>query len=212
MSAARRGKQQQGQPRGYPADPQAERWTLAHILLEQDEHGGPIYRAIAGMLEPGDYDTEEYADLFAAMQRLHAKGAPVNSIPALTDELGTMGESRRSAQVRVIEISQFLDAPAPTLPAATYNAGIVLKHSLARRRLKIADDLATERVSNAEARQQLAHLEARVARAGERGKGGITLRGRRPFPPISPFSPIGSTPSHRGQKRSTGWLDRWCAP
>jgi replicative DNA helicase len=72
--------------KGLPANPDAERYVLGSILLNDS-----AYIQVAGTLEPGDFSLEKHRRIFARMKDLYDRGSRIDRV-TLADELMKQGQ------------------------------------------------------------------------------------------------------------------------
>ena len=67
--------------KGLPANPDAERFVLGSILLNDS-----VYLQVAGVLEPDDFSLEKHRRIFARMKDLYERGSRIDRV-TVADEL-----------------------------------------------------------------------------------------------------------------------------
>jgi replicative DNA helicase len=72
--------------KGLPANPDAERYVLGSILLNDS-----VYLQVAGTLEPDDFSLEKHRRIFARMKDLYDRGSRIDRV-TLADELMKQGQ------------------------------------------------------------------------------------------------------------------------
>jgi replicative DNA helicase len=72
--------------KGLPANPDAERYVLGSILLNDS-----LYLQVAGVLDADDFSLEKHRRIFARMKDLYERGARIDRV-SLADELMKQGQ------------------------------------------------------------------------------------------------------------------------
>ncbi len=72
--------------KGLPANPDAERYVLGSILLNDS-----VYLQVAGTLEPDDFSLEKHRRIFMRMKDLYDRGSRIDRV-TLADELMKQGQ------------------------------------------------------------------------------------------------------------------------
>jgi replicative DNA helicase len=72
--------------KGLPANPDAERFVLGSILLNDS-----LYLQVAGVLEPDDFSLEKHRRIFTRMKDLYERGSRIDRV-SLADELMKQGQ------------------------------------------------------------------------------------------------------------------------
>ena len=72
--------------KGLPANPDAERFVLGSILLNDS-----VYLQVAGVLEPDDFSLEKHRRIFGRMKDLYDRGSRIDRV-TLADELMKQGQ------------------------------------------------------------------------------------------------------------------------
>jgi replicative DNA helicase len=72
--------------KGLPANPDAERYVLGSILLND-----AVYLQVAGVLEPDDFSLEKHRRIFTRMKDLYERGSRIDRV-TVADELMKQGQ------------------------------------------------------------------------------------------------------------------------
>src|ERR1700683_707381 len=86
--------------RGLPSNPNAERFVLGSILLND-----LIYVQVAGAIEPDDFSLEKHRRIFARMKDLYDRGERVDRV-TVADELDRQGQLQSLGGAGVIVLPE----------------------------------------------------------------------------------------------------------